>query len=246
MSTMLAKPLHHQDLNPRHRILTETTFKNNTASNYTEQIEDLDRTFTYHANQNFYWGPQELSLLYGTPLYDQASEEQKRSLNHLYWVTQYNQTAATEANAILYNQVTEGVFSAVGGYDILCDELSLETDQEHHHIHAFHSVGHATRKALLGHAKVFHAGSKPFGRAAKRSIRHASSGSSVNVLQLPSFDWERIQEDACRVLSVRLSSGQGAASYSNYLIELSKAGKRLPIQRAGLLGQVVPGDSRSF
>lgn len=246
MSTTLPKAANFQGISPRHQVLTETTFKNNSASNYTEIIEELDQSFDYQANRDRYWGPPELSLFFGTPLYNAASEAQKLALNHLYWVTQYNQTAATEANAILYNQVTEGVFSAVGGYDILCDELALETEQEHHHIHAFHSVGHATRKALLGPGKLAQPRPRLVGRHSKRPPQNSSGSSSLSLLKLPSFDWARIQEEACRSLSVRLSSGHGVTSYSNYLTELAQKGKRLPVQKAGLLGQVVPAPLSKF
>jgi hypothetical protein len=48
------------------------------------------------------------------------------ALNHFYWAGQYIQTAATEANAVVYNQLTAGVFSTLYGYGTLCQELDLE------------------------------------------------------------------------------------------------------------------------
>src|SRR5919202_5990565 len=125
----------------KHVKLTEINYRRNTESDFTEKIEQLDKNFDYISNSEHYWSEPELSLLYGTPLYEEASPSQKRALNHLYWVTQYNQTAATEANAVLYNQVTAGVFSQISGYETLCQELDLETEQERHHIHAFHMMG---------------------------------------------------------------------------------------------------------
>lgn len=223
----------------RYQVLTEVTFQNNKASNYTEVIESLDREFNYEANRNHYWGPAELSLFYGSPLYEQASAAQKLALNHLYWVTQYNQTAATEANAILYNNVTEGVFSVVGGYDTLCQELSLETEQEHHHIHAFHSVGYATRKSLFGSPKLVKP--KPRLKTKKPSrSKPGSHSSSDYTLKLPSFDWARFHEDACRSLSCKLSSGGGSSAYSSYLRSFEMRSLPIPVQTTGLLGQVVP------
>jgi hypothetical protein len=121
----------------KHVKLTEINYRRNTESDFTEKIEELDKHFNYSSNSNHYWSEPELSLLYGTPLYEEASPSQKLALNHLYWATQYNQTAATEANAVLYNQVTAGVFTQISGYETLCQELDLETEQERHHIHAF-------------------------------------------------------------------------------------------------------------
>jgi hypothetical protein len=220
-------------MNVRHETLTATTYKNNIASNYTEIIERYDQQFDYESNRNLLWGPEELSLFYGTPLYHESSQAQKLALNHLYWITQYNQTAATEANAILYNQVTEGVFDTVGGYGILCQELSLETEQEHHHIHAFHRVGHKSRQAIFGETS--------FGRP-KPNLLHKKRRQPPlnNSLSLPRFDWADIQDQASRALSRRLCSGHGMASYSSYLQALQAKGQKLPTQSSGLLGQVVP------
>jgi hypothetical protein len=220
-------------MNSKHEIVTNTTYKNNISSNYTEIIEQLEKNFSYEENKDQYWGPVELSIFYGSPLYDQASETQKIALNHLYWITQYNQTASTEANAVLYNQITEGVFTAVGGYDILCKELSLETEQEHAHIRAFHSVGHATRKALFGNTAF----TRPKIKLIKINSRHKST--NINLF-LPSLNWESLKEDAWKQISIRLSSGNGKAYYSEYLLSLQQMGKRIPVQTTGLLGQVVP------
>ena len=134
----------------KHLKITEINYRRNTESDYTEKIEALDKAFDYDRDRDAWWSEPELSLLYGTPLYEQASPTQRKALNHLYWATQYNQTAATEANAVLYNQVTAGVFAAMGGYGTLCEELDLETAQERHHIHAFHSIGFKTKKSFAG------------------------------------------------------------------------------------------------
>jgi len=217
----------------KNEIITNTTYRNNIASNYTELIENFEKSFRYEENKNEYWGPTELSIFYGSPLYIQASETQKITLNHLYWITQYNQTASTEANAVLYNQITEGVFNAVGGYEILCKELSLETEQEHTHIRAFHSVGYATRNALFGNTA--------FTRPKPIQSKINSSHKSTNIsLFLPNLNWESLKEDAWKQISIRLSSGNGKAFYSEYLLSLHKMGKRIPVQTTGLLGQVVP------
>jgi len=219
----------------RHQILAETTYRNNRESRYTDQIECLEQGYRYEANRSHFWGPPDLSLFYGTPLYEQSTDVQKLGLNHLYWVTQYNQTAATEANAILYNNVTEGVFSAVGGFDTLCRELALETEQEHQHIHAFHAVGYQTRKALFGSERMVRP--RPTGR---KTAKDPGRASSPFVLKLPALNWDRLQDEACRLIIFKLSSGQGSCSYSDFLQMVQSSGKPIPVQRAGLLGQVVP------
>ncbi|MGL6343992.1 MAG: hypothetical protein ACRC80_33210 [Waterburya sp.] len=134
----------------KHSQLIAKTYQSNIASDYTEKIAELGKNFDYHSNSNHYWGDPELSTFYGTPLYAEASESQKLALNHLYWVGQYNHTANSEANTMLYNQITEGVFAHFDDYQTLCQELSFETDQERYHIKTFQKIGYKTKIALLG------------------------------------------------------------------------------------------------
>ncbi len=134
----------------KHSQLIAKTYQSNIESDYTEKIEQLGKTFNYQTNSDRYWGPAELSTLYGTPLYAQASESQKLALNHLYWVGQYNHTANSEANTMLYNQITEGVFANFSDYQTLCEELQFETDQERYHIKTFQKIGYKTKVAILG------------------------------------------------------------------------------------------------
>jgi hypothetical protein len=225
----------------KHIKLTEINYRRNTESDYTEKIEQLDKNFDYSTNSNHYWGDPELSLLYGTPVYEQASESQKRALNHLYWATQYNQTAATEANAVLYNQVTAGVFEIVGGYDALCKELDLETDQERHHIHAFHTIGYKTKRALLGQAG-FSASIQ--GKSYKKNGL-AKGAVSEQRPQLFSFNLQSsplsaFQESAVRFITNKVLLKNQAHLYSQYLRELEQKGEAIPAQTTGLLGQLAP------
>ena len=134
----------------KHVRLIEKTYQNNTNSDYTEQMEALGKNFDYRSNSHCYWGEPEFSTLYGTPLYQQASPAQKLALNHLYWVGQYNHTANAEANTILYNRVTTGVFANIKGCERLAEELQFETEQEYYHIKTFQRVGYKTKIALQG------------------------------------------------------------------------------------------------
>ena len=134
----------------KHARLIETTYRRNLDSDYTEKIEELDKSFKYANNSDSYWSIPEQSLLYGTPLYEAASPTQKLALNHLHWFANYNYVADTETETVTFNQVTASVFSAIGGYDTVVRELEFETTQEHSHIHAFRKIGLSTATALMG------------------------------------------------------------------------------------------------
>jgi hypothetical protein len=224
----------------KHIKLAEINYRRNTESDFTEKIEELDRNFNYSSNKDYYWSEPELSLLYGTPLYEQASDSQKKALNHLYWATQYNQTAATEANAVLYNQVTAGVFGTLGGYENICRELDLETAQERHHIHAFHMIGYKTKRDLLGAA--FNASIQ--GKSSKKNDLPGKLA-SVKKSQLFTFNWQSsplsgFQESALRFVTNKVLLKNQARHYSQYLRELEEKGEAIPAQTTGLLGHLAP------
>jgi hypothetical protein len=129
----------------------EKNFGNNLDSDYTEKIQELDRNFKYTSNSNAYWSEPEHSLLYGTPLYEQASLSQKLALNHLHWVLFYKRVADSETELIHYNTITADCLMAANSeYKMLVELLAHETSQERHHIHAFSLVNYKTTKALLG------------------------------------------------------------------------------------------------
>lgn len=127
----------------------ELNHQNNLHSDYTEKIQELDRNFDYDKDRNCYWSDPQMSMFYGSPLYEVVSAEQKLALNHLYWIGVYYSTASNETDTILYNQITASVLFSLG-YEALCYELDVETTQERHHIHAFHTVCGQTESVLLG------------------------------------------------------------------------------------------------
>jgi hypothetical protein len=230
MVDTLTLPVEDSSSYKKHSKITEINYRRNVESDYTERMTKLDRAFDYERDRHHYWGDPELSLLYGTPFYEQATPDQKLALNHLYWATQYNQTAATEANTVLYNQVTTGVFAAIGGYDTLCQELDLETDQERHHIHAFHTVGYRTKKALLGSAFTASIAGKKVG---------------VKSQSLFKFDWQSsplsaFQDTALRFVTNQVFLKQQANYYSQYLQQIEAKGEGIPAQTTGLVGQLGP------
>ncbi|MEL7351421.1 MAG: hypothetical protein AAF171_13620 [Cyanobacteria bacterium P01_A01_bin.116] len=129
--------------------LIDTTYRNNCESDYTERISALSKGFNYRENSDRLWSEPAHSLLYGTPLYGQATEAQKLALNHLSWFANYNYISNSETETVMYNQVTGSVFETVG-YSTLSDELSFETEQEQEHIKAFRKVGLMTATSLIG------------------------------------------------------------------------------------------------
>ncbi|MGV2826969.1 hypothetical protein [Myxosarcina sp. GI1(2024)] len=206
----------------KHFQLIEKTYQSNIHSNYTEKIANLGKNFDYSSNRDRYWGDPELSTFYGTPLYEQASDSQKLALNHLYWVGQYNHTANSEANTMLYNQITEGVFAHFSDYQTLCQELEFETSQELHHIKTFQKIGYKTKIALLG----------------KSSLGNPLSKQSSKLGQLKDSVWlklnfslEAAREATFRFVT-RLMLGSKTHSYSHYLQEQDSSS--IPTTTGGL------------
>lgn len=234
--TLDAPALPGEDSVKKHVKINAINYRRNCESDYTERMVALDKGFDYERDRHHFWGEPELSLLYGTPLYEQASQAQKLALNHLYWATQYNQTAATEANTVLYNQVTTGVFSTMGGYGTLCKELDLETDQERDHIHAFHTVGYKTKKAILGQAG-FTASIAGRKTAVKSSSTFKFDWQSS---PLAAFDLAAVQDKAVRFVTNQVLLKQQANYYSEYLQKIEAKGEGIPAQTTGLVGQLGP------
>ena len=221
----------------KHLKVTEINYRNNSESNYTEKIEELEKNFNYSNNSDHYWSHPELSTLYGTPLYAEASASQKIALNHLYWTTQYSQVAASEGNTILFNDVTNGVFFTLGGYETLCKELELESNQERHHIHAFHTISYKTKKSLLGKAAF----SAPLEENQDKSIKNFLVKKSSHQDLQPSlnFNWlsssSLALEDTVFRLVRNFRLKTQAHCYSDYLNELEKKDLFLPAPRTGIM-----------
>ncbi|VEP16694.1 conserved hypothetical protein [Hyella patelloides LEGE 07179] len=203
----------------KHFQLIEKTYQSNIDSDYTEKIAELGKNFDYHNNSDRYWGNPELSTFYGTPLYEEASESQKLALNHLYWVGQYNHTANSEANTMLYNQITEGVFAHFGDYQTLCQELEFETSQERYHIRTFQKIGYKTKVALLGKSSL----GNPLSQKSPQfgQFQFNALNSSLEAARETSFRW-----------ITRLMLGGNTKSYSRYLQE--REGNSIPTTSGGL------------
>jgi hypothetical protein len=232
-------PLTSENQEKRHLKVNDINYRNNIESNYTEIIEELDKNYDYANNKDYYWSEPELSLLYGTPLYEAASPSQKLALNHLYWTSQYDHIAASEGSTILYNQVTAGVFAAVGGYTTLCQELDLETEQERSHIHAFQKICYNTKVALLGKSMLGNLPTKTSGLTDKSLSQQLIPEQMHKVF---SFDWTSSpfsNYDAFRFVTQTMLKEQ-SGSYSLFLKQLEKKGEFVPAPTKGYFGVALP------
>ncbi|WDD36935.1 hypothetical protein PQG02_34445 (plasmid) [Nostoc sp. UHCC 0926] len=232
-------PLEAQE--PKHFQRIEKTYQNNQDSDYTEKIKELGNEFNYAKNSNYYWSKPDLSLLYGTPLYDAASDTQKLALNHLYWVGNYNHTAVSEASTSIYNMVTSGVFRAVGGYETLCDELDFETDQESYHIRTFQKIGYKSKMAIVGKTIL---GNSLYGKTEK------DNNSWLNLL-IPQPVREYFtstqgsspfstQRDNTLTAIAKTMLSDKKQYYSQYLRDLEEKGQPIPAPADGLAGRIAP------
>lgn len=223
----------------RHTNTIEKTWSNNVESDYTEKMVALARDFDYERDRHSFWVDPELSLLYGTPVWEQATHTQKLALNHLYWVGNYNHTAISEASTSVYNLVTSGVFEKVGGYDTLCKELVFETEQESHHIRTFQKIGYKTKVSLLGKSWL----RNPYYKHLK-DLNKVSSQNSVTSLLWNTFSSDPFSNALEGVAGFmnRTRSHQ----YSSYLQDLALKGKPIPTASDGLGGRSAPRSVLKF
>ena len=125
-------------------------YKRNHAQDNTDELDHLAANFDYEACRNQYWNPEEFSLLYGTPLWDESSESQKILLNQLYWIGYYSQIISAEIATIYLNQASAAGLYGIEDFRIVCDTLDLESKQERAHIDAFKIISEASEKAIFG------------------------------------------------------------------------------------------------
>ncbi|NEQ49335.1 MAG: hypothetical protein F6K11_04260 [Leptolyngbya sp. SIO3F4] len=218
----------------KHISVIETTYKNNASSDYTGKINDLRKAFDYESNSHVYWGEPQLSIFYGTPLYEQASETQRLGLNHLYWVSQYHHTAAAEANTMLYNQVTCGVFEKLKGYDTLCKELTFETEQERFHINTFRTIGYRTKLALMGRESLIKSVQKKTYDYKKTPLKETFYS---QLLEMTKVKLNIVQEAAFRAVTGLMLSQ--STDYTSSFLE-TKGYSGIPTTSGGLAGVTAP------
>ena len=222
----------------KHFKVIEKTYQSNTDSDYTEKMWDLARNFDYASNSNHYWGKPELSLLYGTPLYEVASPSQKLALNHLFWSGNYHYVAISETSTSLYNMVTAGVFENLGSYEKLCRELELETDQESYHIRSFQKISYCTKMALLGKTTL---GNPLSSKSDKGQLKQLLPKPLQQLF--PSSQYRSMfsgyQEYVLSFIAKQML-GDKKQYYSQYLRELEQKDQPIAAVSEGIFGQIAP------
>ncbi|MBD2292540.1 P-aminobenzoate N-oxygenase AurF [Anabaena sphaerica FACHB-251] len=122
----------------------------NKQQDHTALMDEVVNNFRYENCQNEYWNPEEFSLLYGTPLWEESSQHQRIILNHLYWVAYYSQIVSAEIATIFFNQTSAAGLYAYEDFRLICDTLDLESSQERTHINTFRTIAKQVEQALFG------------------------------------------------------------------------------------------------
>ena len=128
----------------------QINYTRNKQQDCTQLIDEAAAAFRYEDCQDEYWNPEEFSLLYGTPLWEQASQSQRVILNQLYWVAYYSQIVSAEIATIFFNQTSAAGLYAQEDFRLICDMLDLESAQERAHISAFRTISSQVETALFG------------------------------------------------------------------------------------------------
>ena len=128
----------------------QVNFQRNRQQDHTQRLDEAAAAFRYEDCKDEYWNPEEFSLGYGTPLWQQASTGQRIILNQLYWVAYYSQIISAEIATILFNQTSAAGLYSQEDFRPICDMLDLESSQERAHIHAFKTVSERVEAALFG------------------------------------------------------------------------------------------------
>lgn len=124
--------------------------KRNQKQDNTDELDSLSQNFDYATCKDEYWNPEAFSLLYGTPVWDQASPQQRVLLNQMYWIGYYSQIISAEIATIFLNQTAAAGLYGIEDFRIVCDTLDFESHQERAHINAFKVVSEAVEKELFG------------------------------------------------------------------------------------------------
>lgn len=140
-------PLHEA---PRTRKRLELNYRRNEQQDHTAKLDAAAAAFDWGACQDVPWNPETFSLLWGTPLWDEASAHQRLRLNQLYWVAYYADIISAEIATIYFNQTSAAALYGLEDFRLVCDMLDLESSQERAHIHAFKTVAEAAEAALFG------------------------------------------------------------------------------------------------
>lgn len=160
----------------------EFNLRRNAELDHTGAIDAAARDFVYADCRDVYWNPETYSLLWGTPVWDQATPAQRVVLNQLYWVAYYAQIVSAEIATIFLNQVAAAGLYALEDFRLVCDNLDLESRQERAHINAFKTIGEAVEHELFGE-RLF---TYPMRSVFDHTMIHADTSAARNF-------WRRMQ-----------------------------------------------------
>jgi hypothetical protein len=135
---------------PRTLKKLDLNYRKNKEQDNTLEMDHLSSTFNYEACKNEFWNPENFSLLYDTPLWDQSTPDQKIKLNQLFWVAYYAQIISAEIATIFFNQTCAAGLYSIEDFRIVCDTLDLESLQERAHINAFKKISEDFELAVFG------------------------------------------------------------------------------------------------
>ena len=140
----------------------ELNFRKNRQQDNTANMDKLAAEFRYEDCKDARWNPEIFSLLYGTHLWDQATDAQRTKLNQLYWVAYYSQIISAEIATIFFNQTSAAGLYSIEDFRIVCDTLDLESAQERAHIYAFKKIAEDFEQAVFGERIFTYAMRGPF------------------------------------------------------------------------------------
>jgi hypothetical protein len=128
----------------------EMALKKSKELDQTENMDLASKLFKLEDCTNEMWNPEKFSLMYGTWLWDNSTQEQKVKLNQLYWLAYYSQIISAEIATIYFNSVSAAAMYGLEDFRIVCDTLDLESAQERAHIHAFKEISEKFEEELFG------------------------------------------------------------------------------------------------
>ncbi len=143
---------HPRSLNDEPKTLRklELSLKKNREQDNSPELDRLSQDFNYDRCKNQFWNPENFSLFYQTPLWNEASTYQRIKLNQLYWIAYYSQIISAEIATIFFNQTSAAGLYGIEDFRIVCDTLDLESMQERAHISAFKRIAETFELAEFG------------------------------------------------------------------------------------------------
>ncbi len=168
----------------------ELNHRRNVEQDHTEKMDAASAAFDFAACKDEMWNPERYSLLWGTPIWEQASAHQRVVLNQLYWLAYYSQIISAEIATIFYNQTSAAGLYAEEDFRLVCDTLDLESTQERAHIHAFRRVSDAVEKQLFGRRVFSYAMRGPY----DETMVHTDAGAARRF-------WKKLQLRSWGLLS---------------------------------------------